>query len=305
MSEIRSRDAVSASPGARAASPAALVRLLRPRQWIKNGLLFAALVFAPKLTDPQAVLSALLAFVAFCLASSSVYVVNDLLDAERDRHHPEKRHRPVAAGHVSGAAAAILAAALTGGAFALAAWIGSSFAVAMLLYVALSHYYSVSGKNVVVLDVMLVAAGFVIRAAAGAIAIDVPFSDWFVLCTFFLALFLALSKRKAELLALGESAGQARPVLRGYTLDSLSAFTATAMAAVLITYALYLHHGWGKGNQLLALTLPFVVFGVFRWHLLVETAGLGEKAEDVVLGDRPILLCVVGFAAVAVVALYG
>jgi hypothetical protein len=159
------------------------------------------------------------------------------------------------------------------------------------------------GKNVAILDVMLVATGFVIRAVAGALAIPVPVSDWFVLCSLFLALFLALSKRRAELLRAGEAASLARPVLAAYTPATLAAFTATSMAAALITYALYVHavlerYPW------LALTLPFVMFGLFRYQLLVETRGLGEKPEDVVFEDQPFQVCLAGFALVALAALY-
>jgi 4-hydroxybenzoate polyprenyltransferase len=194
-----------------------VLRLLRPRQWIKNLLLFAALVFARQLFVPRSVALACLAFVAFCLASSSVYVVNDLVDAERDRFHPEKRARPIAAGVVAPRAAALLAALLTAAALAAAFWIGRGFGAAVVVYLGASHFYSLAGKNVVVLDVMLVAAGFVIRAVAGALAIRVPYSDWFVLCTLFLAMFIAFSKRRAELVACGDGAARSRPVLALYT----------------------------------------------------------------------------------------
>jgi 4-hydroxybenzoate polyprenyltransferase len=280
-----------------------VLRLLRPRQWTKNALLFAALVFAEKLFDADALLRASLAFVSFCLAASSAYVVNDWIDAPRDREHPEKRKRPIASGEVGRGAALLLALALTAGAFGLAAGLGTEFLGAVLVYVALTHFYSLVGKNVVILDAMLVSAGFVIRAVAGALAIHVPSSDWFVLCTLFLALFLALSKRRAELLRLGDDASRARPVLAAYTPGILSLFTATSMTAALITYAIYVHAVIEKYPRL-GLSLPFVIFGLFRYQLLVETRGLGEKPEDVVFVDRPFQACLFGFAAVALAALY-
>jgi 4-hydroxybenzoate polyprenyltransferase len=280
-----------------------VLRLLRPRQWTKNALLFAALVFAEKLFVPEALLRAGLAFVCFCLASSSGYVVNDLVDAPRDREHPEKRNRPIASGQVGRQTALLLSLGLTAGALALGAALGAGFLAAVLLYLALTHFYSFVGKNVAILDVMLVAAGFVIRAVAGALAIPVAVSDWFVLCTLFLALFLALSKRRAELLRAGESASLARPVLAAYTPAALAAFTATSMAAALITYALYVHAILEK-YPWLALTLPFVMFGLFRYQLLVETRGRGEKPEDVVFEDGPFQVCLAGFAVVALAALY-
>ncbi len=280
-----------------------MLRLLRPRQWTKNALLFAALVFAEKLFVPEALLRASLAFVCFCLASSSGYVVNDLVDAPRDREPPEQRRRPIASGEIGRQAALLLALGLTAGALALAAALGAGFLAAVLVYLGLTHFYSFVGKNVAILDVMLVAAGFVIRAVAGALAIPVPVSDWFVLCSLFLALFLALSKRRAELLRAGEAARLARPVLADYTPAALAAFTATSMAAALITYALYVHAVLEK-YPWLALTLPFVMFGLFRYQLLAETRGLGEKPEDVVFEDRPFQLCLAGFAVVALAALY-
>ena len=280
-----------------------MLRLLRPRQWTKNALLFAALVFAEKLFVPEAFLRASLAFVCFCLASSSAYVVNDLVDAPRDREHPEKRNRPIASGEVGRQPALMLALGLTAAALALSAALGAAFLGAVLVYLALTHFYSFVGKNIAILDAMLVAAGFVIRAVAGAVAIPVPYSDWFVLCTLFLALFLALSKRRAELLRAGDAAGLSRPVLADYTPGSLAAFIATSMAAALITYALYVHAVLERFPWL-GLTLPFVMFGLFRYQLLVETQGAGEKPEDVVFEDRPFQICLAGFAVVALTALY-
>jgi 4-hydroxybenzoate polyprenyltransferase len=281
-------------------------RLLRPKQWAKNLLLFAALVFARDLFVPEKFLLAVLAFVSFCLASSSVYVVNDLLDVERDRLHPEKRNRPIASGRVSPAAATALAALLSAATLALALWIGLPFTVAVLAYIALTHFYSLTGKNVVILDTLLIATGFVIRAVAGAVAIDEPFSDWFVLCTFFLALFIALSKRKAELIAADDGGMRTRPVLAQYTVSSLSSFTGASMAAALLCYALWvILDEAGEELRLLVLTVPFVMFAVFRYHLLVEREGMGERPEDVAFQDRPFQFCILGFLAVALLALYG
>jgi 4-hydroxybenzoate polyprenyltransferase len=280
-----------------------VLRLLRPRQWTKNALLFAALVFAEKLFVPDALLRATLAFVCFCLAASSGYVVNDLVDAERDRQHPEKKNRPIASGAVSRGTALVLAIGLCAAALAIAALLSPGFLAALIVYLVFTNFYSFVGKNVVILDVMLVAAGFVIRAVAGALAIDVPSTDWFVLCTLFLALFLAVSKRRAELMRAGDAARLARPVLAAYTPGSLAAFSVTSMAAALITYALYVHAVLEK-YPWLALTLPFVMFGLFRYQLLVDSHGLGEKPEDVVFEDRPFQLCLLGFAAVALAALY-
>ncbi len=310
MSELPAQEGL-ASPApaapAREALPRAVVRLMRPHHWTKNLLVFAALVFAKDLFVARSLGLAGLAFAAFCLASSSVYVVNDVLDIERDRLHPEKRHRPIAAGLVPVSTAWALGALLTAGALGLAFWIRPLFGLAILAYVAMSHFYSFAGKNIVILDVMVIAAGFVLRAVGGALAIDVPSSSWFIVCTLFAALFLALSKRRAEMLALEAGAGSHRPVLKAYTPETLAAFAATSMALVLISYALYVldvRDQAGGGFQLLELTLPFVLFAVFRYHLLVESGRFGEKPEDVFLRDRPFQLSVLGFVAVALAGLY-
>jgi 4-hydroxybenzoate polyprenyltransferase len=284
-----------------------MLRLLRARQWTKNLLLFAALIFAKELFDPGALLFASLGFAVFCLASSSVYIVNDLLDAERDRSHPEKRSRPIASGAVPPARAVIVAAVLTVVSLALAFAIAPAFGIAVALYIALTHFYSLVGKNVVILDVLLIGFGFVIRAIAGALSIDVPISDWFILCAAFLALFLAVTKRKAELITLQEGAGNTRPVLERYTETSLNTYIAVTMAATLICYGLYVldfHKEVGNDSPLLMLTFPVVVFGVFRYHHLAETTGLGDRPEEVLLRDRPIQVSGLGFGLVAVAALY-
>jgi 4-hydroxybenzoate polyprenyltransferase len=284
-----------------------VLRLLRPKQWTKNLLLFAAPFFAGRLLQPADAALALLGFVAFCLASSSVYVVNDWVDVERDRLHPEKRQRPIASGRISPTAALVLAVALTLAALGLAAWLGPGFLGIALLYVVLSHFYSFVGKHIVVFDTLLVAIGFVIRAVAGAIAIDVDFSDWFVLCTLFVALFISVSKRRAELVAGGDALGS-REVLNHYTEASLTAFTVTAMAAAILSYSLYVQdvlEKAGAHRRLLLLTVPLVIAAIFRYFLLVERDGAGEKPEEILLSDRPLQLAMAGFLVVAVLAFYG
>jgi 4-hydroxybenzoate polyprenyltransferase len=284
-----------------------MFRLMRPRQWTKNLLLFAALIFANKLFETHYVLLATIGFAAFCLASSSTYIINDLLDVERDRRHPTKRNRPIAAGLVSPRQALALATVLTIVSLGLAFWLAPAFGWATVIYIVSTHFYSMVGKNVVILDVLMIAFGFVIRAIAGALAIDVPISDWFILCTAFLALFLAVSKRKAELVSLGEGAAAARPVLARYTETSLNTYTAVTMSAAIISYGLYvldfqrLH---GDESRMLMLTFPAVVFGIFRYHHLTETTDMGDKPEEVLLSDRPIQLCGLIFGLVAVAALY-
>jgi 4-hydroxybenzoate polyprenyltransferase len=281
----------------------ALIRLLRPRQWPKNLLVFAAATFANQLFDVMSAGLAGLAFVAFCVASSSVYVINDIMDVEVDRQHPVKRFRPIAAGEIGMAHAIWLAIGLTLGALGLAAAINPPFAITIAVYIALVHFYSTVGKHVVILDVMLIAAGFVLRAVGGALAIQVPSSDWFVLCTFFAALFLALSKRQAEMISQdGGSAGH-RSVIGEYNEAALNTFTTTAIAATAITYSLYAIET-AKQISLLPLTVPFVLFALFRYHHLVETAGLGERPEEAFQHDRTLQVCVLAFVALSMTAVY-
>jgi len=307
LSEDRARDSTatgrSGSAGIRSVRGPALVRLLRPQQWPKNLLVFAAAIFANQLFVPMSAGLAALAFVAFCLASSSVYVINDIMDAEIDRQHPVKRTRPIASGEIGTVPAICFAIALTLAALGLSAAINLPFAITIVTYIALVHFYSIVGKHIVILDVMLVATGFVLRAVGGALAIQVPSSDWFVLCTFFAALFLALSKRRAEMTSRDGDAAWHRSVIGEYSESTIAAYTTTAIAATAITYSLYAI-GSAKLFPLLPLTVPIVLFAVFRYHHLVETAGLGEEPEEVFQRDRPFRVCVLAFVALAMAAIY-
>lgn len=301
MSGDSARDAAAAG---RARSAPALIRLLRPQQWPKNLLVLAAAVFADELFEAAALGRAALAFVAFCMASSSVYAINDLLDVEVDRRHPVKRARPLAAGEISKAAVIGIAAALGFASLALAASIDFAFAIAVASYIALAHFYSIAGKHIVILDAMLIAAGFVLRAVGGALAIDVPSSHWFVLCTFFAALFLALSKRRAEILSRSDDSPHGhRSVIGQYGDATLATYTSTAIAATAITYSLYAIDAAHR-YPLLPLTVPCVLFALFRYHHLVESAGLGEMPEAAFLRDRAFRLGVLAFVALALAAIY-
>ena len=288
---------------ARSVRVPALIRLLRPRQWPKNLLVFAAAIFANQLFVATSASLAALAFVAFCLASSSVYIINDLMDAEVDRHHPVKRSRPIAAREIGTGSAIGIAIALTLAALGLAASINAAFAITIAAYIALVHLYSIVGKHIVILDVMLVATGFVLRAVGGALAIQVPSSDWFVLCTFFAALFLALSKRRAEMISQDGDSAWHRSVIGEYSETALAAYTTTAIAATAITYSLYAIES-AERFPLLPLTVPLVLFAVFRYHHLVEMAGLGEQPEDVFQRDRAFQVCVLAFLALSMTAIY-
>ena len=283
--------AVLELPRRRSAVVAAFVAL-RPRQWTKNLLLFAGIVFAAKLGDPIRWVAAVTAFVAYCAASSAAYLVNDVRDVGSDRVHPVKRYRPIARGELAPRAALGLAGALVLLAFALGAALGPLSLLCLVAFAGLQAAYSLGLKALELVDVLTIAGLFVLRAAAGAIAVDVRISDWLLLCTFLLALFVALGKRRAEL---GLEGVQARPALSGYSVplvDQLLAIVAAATIAAYTGYTLAAHD-----TRWLVTTVPLVVYGLFRYLLLLHRRGLGEEPEALLVEDLPLLATVAAWAA--------
>jgi 4-hydroxybenzoate polyprenyltransferase len=263
---------------------AALVAM-RPRQWSKNLLLFAGIIFAAEVGDLVRWAEAGVAFAAYCAASSAAYLVNDVRDAAHDRLHPLKRLRPVARGELSPRTALLLAGALVALAAALLAPLGLLSLAFLAGFLALQGAYSFGLKHVVLVDVLAIAALFVIRSAAGAEAVDVRISPWLLVCTALLALFLALAKRRSELVL----PGTGRPVLEGYSLalvDQLITITVACTIAAYSVYTITAH------SAAMAATIPFVVFGLFRYLLLVHRDELGEEPENVLLTDRPLIAAV-------------
>jgi 4-hydroxybenzoate polyprenyltransferase len=286
---------------ARRSLPAAVLVSLRPRQWTKNLLLFAGIIFAAKLGDASRWAEAFAAFAAYCAASSASYLVNDVRDAPHDRLHPVKRSRPIARGELSARAAVVLAAVLLLVAFALVIPLGVASVLFLCAFFALQAAYTLSLKRVVLLDVMTIGGLFVIRAAAGAAAVDVRISPWLLLCTALLALFLALAKRRGELVLVGAEATPGRSVLEGYSLALVDQLVTIVAASTVISYCLYTFTA--RDSKAMMVTIPFVVFGVFRYLLLMHRRDLGEEPEEVLLRDAPILLCIAGWAACAAVIL--
>jgi 4-hydroxybenzoate polyprenyltransferase len=274
---------------------------LRPRQWTKNLLLFAGIVFAAKLGDGWRWLDALAAFVAYCAASSAAYLVNDLRDVAHDRAHPIKRTRPIARGEVSPRTAYVLAAVLFVVAAALVIPLGPASIGFLAGFLALQAAYTLRLKHVVLIDVMTIAGLFVVRAAAGAAAVHVRISPWLLLCTALLALFLALAKRRGELVLVGAEATPGRPVLEGYSLALVDQLVSVVAACTVIAYSLYTFTA--RDSKALMVTIPFVVFGVFRYLLLIHRQDLGEEPEEVLLRDTPILICIAGWGVCAAVIL--
>jgi 4-hydroxybenzoate polyprenyltransferase len=286
--------------------PRALFVSLRPHQWLKNLVVLAALVFSKHLFDASALAQALLAFAVFCALAGAVYLVNDLADLERDRLHPAKRTRPLASGELRPKLARAAAALLFVAALAAAWVLGPGFLVCALAYPALGLAYSLGLKHVLILDVLAVALGFVLRAVAGAVAIGVHFSPWLLVCTLLLALFLALAKRRHELVTL-ENAASHRQILAEYSPYLLDQMIAVVTASCLTAYAFYTlapETVEKYRTERLALTIPFVIYGIFRYLYLVHRRDLGGSPGDVLLTDRPLLVAVALCAATMILIVY-
>jgi len=280
---------------------------LRPRQWVKNLFVFAALIFAQKLFTPL-VWPALAAFALFCALSSAVYLFNDVADREKDRLHPTKRLRPIAAGVLAPGPALAVAAVLLAGSLALGFALSRGFGLAALAYAALLVAYSVWLKHVVIVDVLVMSFGFVLRAVAGALAIDVDISGWLLICTILLALFLALGKRRHEYIALGADAARHRPILAEYSTGLLDQMIAVVTASTVTAYALYTMSPETVAKfrtQLLPATLPFVLYGIFRYLYLLYRQQLGGSPSELFLNDRALLLNMLLWMLAVLLIVYG
>lgn len=280
------------------------LRALRPHQWVKNVFVFAALVFSKNLTNLDLGLRSLLVFVAFSLVASSIYLINDVADYDRDRVHPKKRLRPIASDLVKRRTAVIMAALLAPVGLGLAWWLNAPTGAVVTIYGVLNLSYSFGLKHVVLLDVFIIALGFLFRVTSGAFAINVGISPWLLICTFFIALFLAFCKRRHELVSLGEDAAEHRAILGHYSTPYIDKMISALASMTVMSYALYtIDAGVIRrlGTDGLVLTVPLVLFGVFRYLYLVHQKQQGGSPTEIVLTDRGIqaivglyLLCVVG-----------
>jgi 4-hydroxybenzoate polyprenyltransferase len=285
---------------------AALVAALRPKQWTKNLVVFAGLLFTldKRHTLAQAE-SVVFGFLLFCMISSVVYLVNDVVDLESDRRHPKKRHRPIARGELS-VSAAIVAAVLLGAAgLALSFALGFAFGAVALIYFLLTLSYSFHFKHIVILDVLILAGGFVLRAIAGAVLLHVAVSQWFILCILMLALLLGLCKRRAELLASQQGGIQGtRRILAEYSAPMLDQMIVIVASAVVMSYSLYTIQSDAAGRHpYLVMTIPFVIYGVFRYLYLMHRRELGESPDAILIEDKPILVNVILYVLVTALIL--
>ena len=301
-----------ARPGSRRVSERSLaVNLLlslRPSQWTKNLIIFAALMFGQKLLEPRAMAYAVAAFAIFCILSGVVYLINDVADREADRRHPVKMHRPIASGALPVGVALTSAFVLGTTSIAAALWLRVPFGGLAAAYLALLALYSGPLKHVVIIDVLTIAIGFVLRAAAGAVVIDVAISPWLYMLTILLALFLALSKRRHELVLLADRATGHRRILEEYSPYLLDQMISVVTASTLVAYAIYTvspETVQKFHTNLLALTLPFPLYGIFRYLYLVHQKEGGGSPAEMLLTDRPLLLCVALWAAAVAVIIYG
>ncbi len=283
------------------------LRILRPTQWIKNGVVLAALIFSGEVNKPGSLITALMAVFIFCLLSSAIYLLNDIIDRKKDCLHPLKKERPIAAGQVSVIQASIIAVIfmIVGTGFAYR--ISAEFCYVAIAFLILNISYSLFLKNLVLIDVMTIAGSFVLRAYAGAVAIDVTASKWMLINTLLLALFLGFGKRRHELVLLDEKANEHRSSLERYSPYLLDQCIGITTASVVVMYMLYSFSSEVStklGTENLFLTIPFVVYGVFRYLYLIHKEEKGGSPTRVLLTDKPIMITVILWMATAIIVLY-
>ncbi len=281
-----------------------LFKTMRPKQWTKNVFIFTALVFDEKLFTPSPLLKTIAAFILFCLTSSAVYLINDVVDIEKDRQHPTKRLRPLPSGQLKPSvaiAAAVLIPLVT---LPLSFLLDLHFGFVALAYLLTMIVYSFVLKNIVILDVLTVAAGFVLRVAAGAIVVDVQrFSPWLYICATLVALFIGISRRRHELVLLAENANEHRASLNEYSLPLLDEMISVVASATVIAYSLYTFSAPNlPPNHAMMLTIPFVLYGIFRYLYLIHVKNKGGTPEEIFLSDLPIIIAL-GLWALAVIAI--
>ncbi|WP_053982972.1 decaprenyl-phosphate phosphoribosyltransferase [Niameybacter massiliensis] len=279
-----------------------IIKLMRPKQWIKNLFVFAALIFSMKFLSPFHIGQAMLCFVLFCMISSSIYILNDIVDVEKDRLHPKKKNRPLAKGTVSikaagGVSIILMISSLLAG-FLFNPLVGT----VITLYLINNLIYSFKIKHIVIMDIISIAIGFILRVVAGAFAIDVGISAWILVCTFFISLFLGIGKRRGEILALEHNAHDHRANLKDYTEEFVNQITSIVVACTIMSYSLYTFTAYE--HMYMMLTIPFVVYGIFRYLNLIYTQDEGGNPTELVLTDKLIIIDVVLWGFVSSAILY-
>ncbi len=272
-------------------SISALIEISRPKQWVKNGFVFAPLIFAQRVFEPFAVAETLLAVVLFCIFSSCVYMINDIADLERDRNHPKKSSRPLPSGRLSITTVVIVCTGLLIASMIAAALLDPAFLYIGLIYITINLLYSYAFRSTVILDGMFIAAGFVLRTIAGAVVIDETPSDWLYICALFVSLFLAYCKRRNEIVILDTNAANHREILREYSTELLDKIISIVTGATVVTYALYCIDETNPSySPWMKLTIPFVIYGLFRYLYLVHKKDEGGNPTELLLTDRPLII---------------
>ncbi len=286
----------------------ALFKAMRPRQWLKNGLLFVAPVAALHFSNIEQMGRVTVAFVVFCLVSSAIYLINDLVDIEADRHHIKKRNRPLASGRLPVVIAQVVAVVLLAVLIPIALFLGVTYTFGLLViaYVANSLLYDYFFKHIVLVDLFSLSAGFVLRVMAGAVVIGVSISPWLYLVTLLGALFIAVNKRRHELLLLENSASKHRPILDEYSPELLDQLTSALTAGLIIAYSLYTWQGEtvSRKNNLMMATIPFAIFAIFRYLYLIFQKDEGGAPEELLTRDKWLIGCVLLWGLTAVIILY-
>jgi len=284
-----------------------IFKLIRVPQWIKNFFVFIPVVYSRNLFHTDYLIKSLIAFFIFCLLSSVVYVINDIFDAEADRHHPIKKNRPIASGKISNAKGITIAVVLLALGLLLSIYTNSMFKIFAVLYLVINIFYSVKLKHIVLLDIFSIAAGFMIRVTAGALIISVEISSWLILTTMFLSLFLAVMKRRSELVVAGDEQSSTRKVLEFYSTNFIDQMATIAAAGVIISYALYtvsLRTITVFQTEHLIYTTPFVVFGIFRYMFLVINHNKGENTTEIMVTDIPMIMNILLYSLTTIIIVY-
>lgn len=280
----------------------AVIKSLRVKHWVKNVFVFAALIFAAEFTDIRSWTLATSAFFLFAFAASSVYLINDIVDYEADRNHPIKKHRPIASGEISRGVALLISIIFILGTLITSLIINPYFTLIIAVYFVNNFLYSFGLKHVVIIDILMVAFGYVLRAVGGAVAISVPISSWFLVIIFLLTLFLAVMKRRQEFIEIAKNGGKRRKVLDQYSVEMLDQMANILVPAVLVSYIFFTFNTFH--TQYFMLTIPLVVYGIFRYLYLVHKKDLGEDPTETLLKDVPLFLTVAFWGMMSIVLIY-
>jgi 4-hydroxybenzoate polyprenyltransferase len=278
-----------------------LIELMRPKQWIKNFFVFAALIFSKKFIYLPYLIKTLHAFICFCLISSSVYILNDIVDEKKDKLHPKKKTRPIAAGVVEKKEAIIFLIILIPITLIFSIYVDVYFFMILSFYLINNILYTFKLKHMVIIDVMSIAAGFIFRVVGGALAIGVIVSPWILVCTMLLSMFLALSKRRNELIILDNNAGNHREILKEYSLPFIDNMLSTITASIVMAYSLYTFFAYTE--KYMMLTIPFVLYGIFRYQYIVYKENKGGSPDEIVITDIPLLINIILWVIISILIL--